>query len=496
MYTAKLSLPAIEETIDKPVQRGVVTDIKTLIGVSSDIHVIYDTVETPNGKNDTKDKLGQVRSYNSPRDEFLSVSVEEVPTDGYELSVTNNAPGTYPIYYDVEVNSKITPIIHNRSVTLTVKYFNKSKSRVNGILNKLRLMSSTDGMYKEHTLEYHYVMGAHILNLIIMINELKNLRLATAVTLEEYMTATFDNRLDYTNSLTSDALAMVLAIREAQVGVLGYISSDVNSINKDYDKDSGLYSIEFEYKFEYNKPIALIVQYPLTVYNTPVYEKYRIPVVKKLSKQGLRTKDTSPYYLKYGDRVEHLLKPKDTYIHIPIEDHTNLPDLLSAYAKLFSVCLAVDETVPNDVFYIDELPDIVFKQSILDFLAIDKDNLSLQYMSLFYFELFNGTKKVYGNDIIVTPVTEDIGGVLTDRIKLSTTLPLEITGEYRLVMNVLTDMTVMDTVSKARVLDIVKTIDFEYQAVPTSTFSNSYITLFHIETADEFIELTDYVNYS
>lgn len=495
MYITRLSLHGIEESVDRPIHNSVVNDIKKLLVIDSDTKVFMDTYEPSSNIDTTKDKLGQIRSNNAPRDEYMTVDINEDSAEGFGLDLVNNTPGTYPIYYDSEINAKILPVLHKRTITMSVKYINKSKSKVNAVLNRIRLMSSNDGMYKPHTLEYHYGLDNYVLSLISNINDLKNDKLTTPITLEEYINNTFDNRVDYLNSLDGVIGKMGIGIREAQIEVLGYITNEVHNLKKDFNDTHNTYSITIDYKFSYDKPIALLMQYPIMVFNHPIDARYRVKQERKLPKIGLRTKDTQPYYDAFSEKIEKIVKPTDNYIHLPVEDNYEVPKLNDNYHRLFSILTQVDTNTPTDLFYLDELPGIVFKDSIIDYIKLDKDNLSKQYGGLLYFELYNYTKREYNNKIIIDLVTENINGVDVERVKLSTTEPMSVKGEYRVVVSILNKIFNMETTRKDALIKLIDSVDLKYSDVPIDTISNSYITMFHIDTLNEYILLTDYVSY-
>jgi len=495
MYVTKLSLQAVEETVDRPIHNSVINDIKKLIVIDKDTKVFMDTHEPSVNIDRSKDKLGQVRSNNAPRDEYMVVEIEEDNADGFSLDLINNTPGTYPIYYDKEINSKIVTVLHKRTINMSIKYVNKSKSKVNAVLNRLRLMSSKDSMYQKHSLDYHYDLDNYVLGLLSNINDLKNDKLTTPLELEEYIQNTFDNRVDYINSLDGDVSKMSIGIREAQLEVVGYIINEINTLKKEFSESTNTYSLTINYRFNYEKPIALILQYPIMVFNRPIDARYRVKQERKLPKLGLRTKDSQAYYDAFSEKIEKIVKSNDSYIHYPIEDEYEVPKLSDSYKRLFSVIAVVDIDNPNLLFYLDEIPGINIKDSIAEYIKLDGANLSKQYGGLFYFELYNYTKKQYDNKVIIEGVTENIDGVDVDRIKLTTEKPMSIKGEYRLIVSVLEKIFNMEITRKNEMIKLIDNIDIKYKDNPIDTISNSYITMFHIDTINEYILLTDYVAY-
>jgi len=302
-------------------------------------------------------------------------------------------------------------------------------------------MTASDGMYMTHLLEYSYSLPIYILQLIEHFNTLKNLRLTAPVVLEDYFNNKMDNRLDVTNFLNGDTLKSDVVIREAQSDVLGCITTDLHNIKKEYNEDTSNWSIELEYKLTYEKPISLILMYPILVYNTLIDVKYRpINNTKPIPKKGVRSPgNTSLYELGNSSPDRLTIRPNELYLKIPKEDTLELTHQPAMMSRLFTTVTVVDVIDPTLLFNLADLPGIGFKQPIYDFLISERVYINTMYSTLYYIELYEGTHKSSNG------ITLDAAGLLRS------TLPLDPKINYRVAFNMVNDLSILKPATKTRV---------------------------------------------
>jgi len=438
MYKTKLDLLGIETSIDRPILIDVVNDLKNKIGISRSIKYFLDEEDHIDR---SKNKIGNIDDNSSPRSKYIVTEVVEDSTEDTDLSMFITRPDHQPIYIDNDIEASIRPIYHRRDLTITFKYFDKSKSGVNAILNKLRVLTASDGMYLTHMLEYSYSLPIYILQLIEHINTLKNLRLTTPVELEDYFNNNMDNRLDVTNFLNGDTLKSDVVIREAQSDVLGWITTDLHNIKKEYNEDTNNWSIEFEYKLTYEKPISLILMYPILVYNTLIDPGYRpINNTQPIPKKGVRSPGNKDLYELGNSSPNRLtLRPNELYLKIPKEDNLELTHQPAMMNRLFTTVTVVDVTDDTLLFNLSDLPGIGFKQQVHDFLISERVYINTMYETLFYIELYEGRHKSSNG------ITLDSTGLLRS------TLPLDPKINYRVAFNMVNDLSILKPATKTRV---------------------------------------------
>lgn len=452
MIAIKADLQGIEESITRPILITAVDDIKGLLGISKDVYTFFDNKDNLY-KRKTKD--GGIIGDNSDRGATINVEFEEVSEDGNELSLIPTRPDHQPIYIDKDIGSSFQPIYHRRKVTIRFKYSNKSRSKVFSIANKLKIYTSSDAMYCLHDFEYYYTIPNFLNKLLLEINNKKNIRLEDGykLTIEEYIDQTFDDRIDFANTMDADITKSSLVIREKQLDIEGYIEGDLQSIKPEYDDQGAVWYIEFDYSFMYEKPVTLLVKYPILVYNTIIHPFFRTMIYEKPKKddRSIRTGRAQAMYdatkneQDYDDRLA--IKSPGYYIPIPEYDTTILPKPLNCYARLTVVLTIMDEDDRTLLFNIDSIPSIKFKNTYRDFLLYSERNfIGDEFKSIFHIELWKNDRRDYQNKIIL----EEDG-------TLRSTYELDFKYTYRVSFNLVTDLSLLTQDAKRRLKSYVET---------------------------------------
>lgn len=439
MYKVSAGLYAIEETITRPVLIQVTDGIKTFLGLTNDIYTVYDPKDD-NYKR--KNKLGKITGQTNSYDEVVKIEYQDLNEDEVDVSLQIVNPDYDGVYSDPEIGAMAVPVYQRRKINLTFNYSTKSKSKIHMLVNKLRLMTARNSMYKTHNLEYSFILPEFFKKLLLHIVTLKNIYNTTPLAFEDYLNSTFDTRLDTLNTMDGYAYKSDIVIKERQQAVIGYIIDDLQNINAEFDETSGMWFLSFTYEFTYEKPLELMMKYPLLVYNTMIDAEFRTFIQENGTPDvGVRTKGTAPIY---DIAVRHssaftLLKSK-YYISIPAEDPCIMPKPPSFMALILSILILVDNNNPTSLFNIKtDLPNIVFKDNVITLLLeYFKDHINTMYGSIIYFELYENCKKIDSNPLII-----DNDGNLT------TTYPMNIKNSYHVNINVVTDLTVLNPEAKA-----------------------------------------------
>ncbi len=434
LYTKHI-LHSIEETVSRPSLIAVVNDIKKFLGIHPETYVNYDPTTSMKKKIVNQSKIGLDNNYS---EDLIYVETEENSLSDNELSMIPVSPDFIPIYKDDEINSKFTPIYHHRTVDINFTFKTKSKSKIYAIVNKLRLLTSSDGMYSRHDIEYHYVLPLHILNLLDEINNLKEKRNVDKLSLDKYIDNTFDNRVDYSTTHDGKEYKTEVVIREAQTDIHGFIKDSLHELKPEYDESSTYWTIDFTYEFSYEKPVVLLLQYPLMVFNTLIAKPFRTFTKTNTFKESNRSHRMSSMATVIENTIA---KYPNYYRTIPPIDLEELPDTSHSLAKVISIIVNINEDDPNELFNLDEIPGLVFKDSVKKFiLESEYPYIGKMNESMFMLELYKNNKLDYDNEIILSK-----DGVLT------TKNPMSYKYIYRVVLSVLLDLDYLKPESKKRV---------------------------------------------
>lgn len=464
MIKARIGLHNIESSVDRPVLIRVVEDVRKFLGFNKSV---YYNIDENDKVDKEKNPLGDIESYSSPQTEKIEISNVENTEEDTELSLAIINPDYQDIYIDKDIDAAFRPLHIKKRHTLTFKYFNKSKSKVNNLINRLRVKPTSSDWSVIHNLEYSYVLPGYLSNLLIEINTLKNTRLVSPVDLNQYINNTFDRRVDMINPEDGDVLKVDIGIKEIQQNVLGLIKTPMGNIKKEFDEEEASWFVEFEYEFTYDSPIQLLVHYPLVVYNNLISKKYR--EVLNLTKpatctDGIYTKGSQGLMdISKAKVSQYLAAPKNSYYKsIPAEDsfHAQKPDPYTV--RILSILTTVDDDDASALFNINDIPKIRFKDTILDFMKTEYQFMSRPYESIFFFELIKDGVKDYSNKIIVDA-----------DLNLRTEFDMDLKSIYRVMINATIDLNILKPNNLKRIEDYVLAVQAtlpESELVPLVDF--------------------------
>lgn len=446
MLACRVDLQGLSSTISRNIDIIVANDIKNLIGVGEDVYTIFN-IEKESHKR-KKLQIGDIVGNNTTLESIIKIETDETVQDDHETSLTPARPNFKPIYMDEDVQSSARPVYLQRKVTTKFKYVNRSKSAVDAIINKLRVLVASESTYRQHDLEYYYTVPHYLVELLKEINNLRNKRLTEPLVLEEYIAKTFDDRVDFSNTLDADINKVTLIIREAQLNVEGWIADDVHSLTTEYDDEELGYAVEFTYEYAYEKPVNLILSYPLMIWNTLIDKKFRT-FLQPDHNQGkndkkLRTPRAAPIYKitdRNIDRDDPWSVPDDRYyLALPKYDTYVLPNSARSKFRIFSVLCQMDEIDNKLLFNINDLPEIKFKKNIIDFIMNSEyPYIGNEFKSLFHIELWKNDKRDYDNTILM----DNQGNMIAKN-------GLEYKYVYRVVFNIIVDVLLLHKEARDR----------------------------------------------
>lgn len=461
MIYTRFSLFATEETVTRPILIQVSNGIKELLGIQKNVYTKFDIKDNIILK---KNKLGNIKIDNNTRDEMLYIESVETPYDDHELALIPIRPDFMPIYRDDDIGSKFQPLHHPRRVTLRVKYLSRSKANIYAVTDRMKLYTASDSMYNQLDLMYHYSLPMYVVQLLAEINHLKNKRLEEALTLEDYINKTFDKRVDLANSIDGEAIKSDLVIRESQADVQGYITDELSTMYPEYQEDDATWSIEFEYTFVYEKPVAVILKYPIIIYNSMISKRFRIfEKTKKRSKDAYRTARSSDVYKLVEDDKSFRIREDNYYLTIPEIDKEQLSYPPNFYARMFSVLIIVNEENPTELFNLNDIPRIKFREHVQKFILDECKYVNVKFGTLFYVELYRNKDR-------------DTNKVILDEDgTLRTEYPMDMKSTYRVVFNILTDLNMLNGQALKRVKSYFQTELEDKQLDTIKTYADSMI---------------------
>lgn len=439
MIIFRLPIRGDYDSITRPVSLGVLKDIKDTLYLNPVMRTkLYNQIEEFHTMYQTG-PLGLTE--NAPKLEEIKFSVVEKTNTDTLITTPTNFIEYKPVLHDTDVNAYIKPIYVESTIEFSIKYKTRSRTNAGNFINMLRLSAAETNFVKFHNVEYTFYLPPEILELFLDISILKHNVIKDNSNYEDYLIKFSDGRLSIVGGLDGNVTNMNIVVKEKQRDVVGYFESDIVEVKEEYNSDENNWIADFTYTLKYNKPTAIVIGYPILIYNQLLPEKYII-MQDNLGDSGKMNYPTtygnnwmSPFHNTNINKSEtNKLNFKGKFLNIPNFDNF-IPYVKIPYCtSVFSVLVAITEDDRRNLLNLKDLMDYMLNEDILNCLiAGEWKYITKRYKSLFYLSL-------YENDKLMPDGILEIDADLN----VFATIDLDLTKTYRVVFNILTDLSAAD----------------------------------------------------
>lgn len=259
------------EAVTRPVIFAVARDLLRRTGLSTDASVYLNKGDGQARSMNTALKEAQDEAQFSQGKERIQVSMEEEFMDDGMLETTVADSNTNPAFIDPELNISIRPIYHNTRVTLTIEMYFKSEAAANNWRNGIRRKIGNGRQGQKHTAEYHFAIPAVMMEILAELYQMRENVAGYGDKFSDWLKTNFSELVTVlTNQAGSKS---VFAVSEKQTGFNGWYSFEKPPT---VEQNTQQWQASFSYTFEYQKPTAFVMAYPLMVHNQIVPGKMRL----------------------------------------------------------------------------------------------------------------------------------------------------------------------------------------------------------------------------
>lgn len=436
---AKIPIFGTEETIERKIDISITEDIRRLLCIEKDNCNITFNEEGSNNKLKPKGFNG-IHGNNTVSMFEIHVESDEEPQEDLALVRAPESRNGYNVFQDPEILVYFYPIKQYRMRTFTITVKHKSKAFINTLRDKLTLLPIQYKVSKIHKLEYHYVIPKQLIYMIDTFRKLKNNYSEEKLNLYEYITKYSMSGLAFQHTNPPYTYKTDVVCRESSNNVLGRFTNNLYEIKK--SKDNSYYSLELQYEIYYEKPLMLIVEYPLMIFNQPIDQRY--------SKCFALPVDYTPRYGRWSKKWNHIYEftnninnyviSNKNFIVIPSMDKPLKITPEDGYRTICQTLLKVDDEY--NVCNLFNIPGIKFKESFINFIKDNNETIGELYKNIFSISLYIDGKKDYNNKLIM-----DKDGNITS------TFPLNKKHTYHLVIKALSNLNILTKEYKDKILD-------------------------------------------
>lgn len=441
MIKFRIPLRSIRKTVTTPLARNVLEDLRKMFYIDTEIYKeVSKQIENFNG-DIHDDQLKNPKT--SPQLEKLILNVTENTKTETLVTTPRRGSNYRPIFLDEEINMKVVPVYVETEYTFSLNYYSKSKSNIETIINRLKLLVADRRNIRQHNLEYTFMIPEPILNMFLDVLVLKNnMRIEDEQEgYEEYLINHTDGRMTMFGSQDANVANISIGVKETQLGINGWFDGGVDNIETEYMESETAYRASLEYKIVFNKPLSLHVEYEPQVYNQNLPSKYIQTVSNKkdIVRRDMPLTSFGTSMLPFKTDIRELDKfmqkvNSEYFIKIPGWDNFIPPYTSRYYGRLLSVMLYITTEDKRTLMNLrDDITPYAFDPDVLAFMMSSE----YEYMHRSGYSVFN--VRLSENEKFLPEV--DI--LIDSDMNVIANYDLDITKRYRLFFSICVDLTVL-----------------------------------------------------
>lgn len=470
MVAVVLPLPETDQSIRRPVVVSIVNQLITDLQFPPGIDIVYpaemETMPQPGSTLHSKNRNSLLEPATR-----LTINVEEKYGSSFIGSNPISRTDMKPIFSDLLCDVHIKPTYTKTKMTLSIKYSDVSRNAILQWRDMTRMRLSTVFDTLLNHVEYHYLLPKQYVELLHHIHKLQENQGGYGKSFSEYIAEWSTDRITQVSTLIGDGSK--LAIREKQIRMLGLIEFEPLLELPEIDQDGTLWSITFEFKFNYMKPMGAIMTYPLLIHNQLLEEKYVIPsldtqvdrIIPETASQVVGSLRGFEIY-----RLSDKYTGKNKTLKLPYWDDW-YPETFPTYTYgiVDALCLITPDDLTS-LLNLNNLDNITLDPYILQYFGTEYPYLTQLYKSFYHLEL-------YENNTLL----DDSYLTVDSNLNVSSLVPLDIRKRYHVRLSIIVDFAPIYRAAFDRIrmypnalIDTVKAINSTLKNSPTLDYLRNY----------------------
>lgn len=429
-------MPAVVKTIaettqaiTRPVVLGAIELLKQYTGIKKEVQVQVFTnsnaAATPGSQLDGGN--GDAVRFDSH--EKVKVDYTEEYDDTDALTAPTNWRDNVPVFLDEALQIFIRPVYVKATVNLRVEYRCPNEAAAQRWISEIRTYVSMERAELPMELEYSYQIPMAYMVILAHLHDLRERTAGYGQEYVEYLREKFDDRV--TVEKTNAEKGHQFSVQERQGGILGWF--DFSMVPQAERNDSnGTWTASFGFTFTYDKPISMMLNYPVVVHNQVVDKKYRKdPTPYTLTEKRLMNISRRAYESLPFTRPKVFEHPIGGFV-VPSFDDWNPRTFDAHTTSVFTTLVIVDSEDPYQVTNLRDMGRWAINPILLEWVIANRKSVFKKNMSPFVIEVYTGDDRWTPEALY-----------LDESLNLRTVTPLDERKVHHLRFAMVSDLTVL-----------------------------------------------------
>lgn len=387
-----VELVDVEQTVTRPVVMAIMDQVFEITSLSKDTTVYYNRMNGPHQTPGSNiDSVGEKDTrFMQDRATYIEVtetddvnSLQEMITLDYDQ---------IPVFEDRRLKCSLRPIYSTIDVSIAIRYRSTSETEVLRWMAAMKTKASRGRDLNLHSVEYTYSVPHEFLELLTEIHRLREEVEPYNESFEGYLSNHATDRLTILSNRAGEK--GILAVKEKQSRIQGLFDFAGLPSRPTHEQATGMWEISFAYKFSFQKPESMFIDYPTMVHNQLLPEHYLTPVLDQ---------EDPLYRLPYNNRTYRALsafesdtqavkvRSEEPFIRIPQFDDFKAEELIPGTASVFIALCSVEDD-RRTLLNLNDLGDVIVDKDILDHLQKELPYMVRVMKSVFQVSLYRNGK--------------------------------------------------------------------------------------------------------
>lgn len=363
MANLRVEIRDTQETITRRIALDVVKGIAGALSLPPEVTVHFPSMEDTERVRLTEntDEAAK-RMYPSCT---FKIVVTDITDEQYAQATLIQKNETRPIFRDTKLGILASPVYERRIMTINLAINCPDKVIADRIRNDMRYSSLNNRLGLFHEAEYHYIIPDVFLAILTRLFKSTNEYRDDAQTMGEWLDERFDTQVVRKSTVAGVHTAFV---KNEVIKLLYGLFDFKGQPNETQSEEHGTkHVIEFGYEVKYDRPLSLMLEYPIFIHNRRI-DKQLIDFGRKYVYEDLLEIPTRTTYLNALHGRMRDLRDANDGISIPHYDDWS-PKHTHPYTQtLFKIRVIVNQDDSRELFNLGELGEVNFKEPVLRYM--------------------------------------------------------------------------------------------------------------------------------
>ncbi len=388
MPTVVLPVPETYQSVTRPVIYDVTRKLFKWTGLHENTPILYPsangTVQQP-GSTLLHDPKDSELAY----DDQVSIEVTETMDQDRVLSTAVVYPENLFILHDPRIETIMKPVYIHTEIAINFKFRAIDEVKAKRWRDQIRVRMSQMRDLQMLDIRYAYQVPPTALVILEEVHRLMENVAPYGVSFAQW----FKNSASSTMTVEANfsGKQLQVAIPEHQGRIIGYWDFEGEPEAGDKEDGAQTWTIGFAFKFKYDKPASVVLQYPQMVHNQIIKYKDTKPVYNP--DNIVKSMTLSTWYLDHFNRTKALdnINNNQGWMFPPWDEFvpTGQPPW---YIKIFSGMVTLDLSAggnPNLLMNLDDLPEgLAMPAAMKAFIASEAPFMTQLFQSVFSCNLY------------------------------------------------------------------------------------------------------------